>query len=173
MQQLLEQPVALLLIVGLLFVCWAPLVSDLLRIRRRTRRHRAVSPPNAYCQSPFYLRLGPLHSTERRRSIMRLLLTFALARMLVLPLPSAARGGGVCGHLGYGSRDVTGTIRRSAAARHKFLKTHPCPATGKTTGPCHGYVIDHVVPLKRGGADSPDNLQWQTKEAAKAKEEAE
>jgi hypothetical protein len=34
-------------------------------------------------------------------------------------------------------------------------------------------VIDHVVPLKRGGADSPDNLQWQTKEAAKAKEEAE
>jgi len=44
MQQLLEQPVALVLIVGLLFACWAPLVSDLLRIRRRARRHTLIGP---------------------------------------------------------------------------------------------------------------------------------
>ena len=33
-----------------------------------------------------------------------------------------------------------------------------------------GYVIDHIVPLKRGGADAPGNMQWQTKDAAKAKD---
>ena len=27
----------------------------------------------------------------------------------------------------------------------------------------------HVQPLKRGSADSPSNMQWQTKEAAKIK----
>jgi len=50
------------------------------------------------------------------------------------------------------------------------MKSHPCPATGKTTGACKGYVIDHVVPLKRGGADAPANMQWQTTAAAKAKD---
>jgi hypothetical protein len=33
-----------------------------------------------------------------------------------------------------------------------------------------GYVVDHVKPLKRGGSDSPSNMQWQTKQAAKAKD---
>lgn len=37
-------------------------------------------------------------------------------------------------------------------------------------GACPGYVIDHVTPLKRGGADSPSNMQWQTREAAKIKD---
>jgi hypothetical protein len=31
-------------------------------------------------------------------------------------------------------------------------------------------VIDHIKPLKRGGADAPYNMQWQTREAAKAKD---
>jgi hypothetical protein len=31
-------------------------------------------------------------------------------------------------------------------------------------------VVDHVVPLKRGGADRPENMQWQTKADAKAKD---
>jgi len=46
----------------------------------------------------------------------------------------------------------------------------------KQTGYPHGrkgYVIDHVRPLKRGGSDSPSNMQWQTKEAAKAKDKTE
>jgi hypothetical protein len=34
-------------------------------------------------------------------------------------------------------------------------------------------LIDHVVPLKRGGADSPGNMQWQTIAAAKAKDKIE
>ena len=33
-----------------------------------------------------------------------------------------------------------------------------------------GYVIDHIVPLYKGGCDCPSNMQWQTKEEAKAKD---
>ena len=43
----------------------------------------------------------------------------------------------------------------------KFRATHPCPATGKTAGPCPGWVVDHAYPLCAGGADHPSNMQWQ------------
>lgn len=33
-----------------------------------------------------------------------------------------------------------------------------------------GYVVDHKIPLAWGGADSPSNMQWQTKGDAKAKD---
>jgi hypothetical protein len=36
-----------------------------------------------------------------------------------------------------------------------------------------GYVVDHTTLLKRGGSDTPTNMQWQTKEAAKAKDKVE
>jgi hypothetical protein len=55
-------------------------------------------------------------------------------------------------------------------SRTEFRRENPCPATGKTTGACPGYVIDHIVPLKRGGADNPENMQWQTKAEASAKD---
>ncbi|MBI1787736.1 MAG: HNH endonuclease [Acidobacteria bacterium] len=64
-------------------------------------------------------------------------------------------------------------MARSSHAKHDFQKQHPCPSTGKTSGPCPGYVIDHVRPLKRGGADQPSNMQWQTTAAAKAKDRVE
>jgi hypothetical protein len=70
-------------------------------------------------------------------------------------------------------RDSSGRVKRSSQAKHDFMKSHPCPSTGKTSGPCKGYVIDHVQPLKRGGADSPSNMQWQTTAAAKAKDRVE
>jgi hypothetical protein len=38
------------------------------------------------------------------------------------------------------------------------------------TGRCPGYVIDHVQPLKEGGADEPRNMRWQTTQDAKAKD---
>ena len=36
-----------------------------------------------------------------------------------------------------------------------------------------GYVIDHIIPLKRGGCDCPANMQWQIKGAAKQKDKRE
>ena len=70
-------------------------------------------------------------------------------------------------------RDSNGRIARSSTAKQEFERTHPCPATGKTSGPCRGYVVDHVVPLKRGGPDTPSNMQWQTEAEAKAKDRIE
>lgn len=54
--------------------------------------------------------------------------------------------------------------------RESFKRSHPCPSTGKKFGACPGYTIDHIKPLKRGGADAPSNMQWQTKEEARAKD---
>ena len=67
------------------------------------------------------------------------------------------------------SRDAHGKIKRSAGAKNEFKHEHPCPSTGKAGGACPGYVVDHVKPLKRGGADAPGNMQWQTKDSAKRK----
>lgn len=65
------------------------------------------------------------------------------------------------------------SFKRDPAARRAFQQYNPCPSTGKRTGKCPGYVVDHIRPLKRGGPDTPDNMQWQTKEAAKAKDRIE
>jgi hypothetical protein len=55
-------------------------------------------------------------------------------------------------------RDSHGRIKRSREARDAFKRSHPCPAAGKTRGAGAGYVIDHVIALKRGGADAPSNM---------------
>lgn len=62
---------------------------------------------------------------------------------------------------------------RSAAAIYQFKKHNPCPSTLKPRGACPGYVIDHVIALKRGGADLPSNLQWQTVAEARLKDRGE
>jgi hypothetical protein len=61
-------------------------------------------------------------------------------------------------------------IHRSSHARSEFKHMQPCPANGRTSGACPGYVIDHIKPLACGGPDEPGNMQWQTKENAKAKD---
>jgi hypothetical protein len=33
--------------------------------------------------------------------------------------------------------------------------------------------VDHIKPLKRGGADAPGNMQWQATAASKAKDKIE
>lgn len=70
-------------------------------------------------------------------------------------------------------RDSNGKIKRSSSAKHEFMRMNPCPSTSRTSGGCPGYVIDHVRPLATGGADDPSNMQWQTIEAAKAKDKVE
>lgn len=62
---------------------------------------------------------------------------------------------------------------RSASAKRNFQASNPCPATGKTTGSCKGYVIDHKIPLACGGADVAENMQWQTTAEAKLKDKSE
>jgi hypothetical protein len=70
-------------------------------------------------------------------------------------------------------RDSHGRIKRSKAARADFQRRSPCPSTGKTSGSCPGYVVDHVNPLECGGADAPSNMQWQTVAEGKAKDKTE
>jgi hypothetical protein len=74
---------------------------------------------------------------------------------------------------------ILGLLPRTKAAierhapRHSFERQHPCPPTGRTSGRCPGYVVDHVKPLECGGADSPGNMQWQTVAAGKTKDKIE
>jgi len=63
-----------------------------------------------------------------------------------------------------GGRDEHGRIERSAAAKGEFMRQ-----TGYPHGR-PGYVVDHITALKRGGTDSPTNMQWQTVEQAKRKD---
>ena len=65
------------------------------------------------------------------------------------------------------ARNSRGKIARSSAARHEFMRQSGYPH-GRP-----GFVVDHVVPLKRGGDDSPFNMQWQTKADARAKDKIE
>ncbi|HMG67684.1 MAG TPA: HNH endonuclease signature motif containing protein [Chitinophagaceae bacterium] len=64
-------------------------------------------------------------------------------------------------------RGANGKIHRSNAARLAFMKQ-----TGYPKGR-PGYIIDHIIPLKRGGCDCPANMQWQTIADAKAKDKVE
>lgn len=50
---------------------------------------------------------------------------------------------------------------RDPAQVRAFRATHACPSTGKMTGACPGWVVDHAYPLCAGGADLPSNMTWQ------------
>jgi hypothetical protein len=82
-----------------------------------------------------------------------------------------------CGLCGLGTGNAVPlkrpTVTSWSGARHTFQQAHPCPSRGLTAGHCPGYVVDHIVPLKRGGADSPENMQWQSAAEAKAKDRVE
>jgi hypothetical protein len=110
-----------------------------------------------------------------KTTIRRLVLATATAAALFSPAVVEARGGGhsAGGAVGHSqssgsctscARDSHGRIARSETAKDNFMAQ-----TGYSHGR-PGYVVDHVVPLRRGGADSPSNMQWQTKADAKAKD---
>jgi hypothetical protein len=99
------------------------------------------------------------------RAGLRFLPSLLVAMALALPGIAAAKGHGASAPHSH----VHGK-KRSREARDAFKRAHPCPSTGKKSGACPGYVIDHIKPLKRGGVDAPSNMQWQTKAAAKQKD---
>ena len=55
---------------------------------------------------------------------------------------------------------VAQPIQRSQAEVRAFRAESPCPATGRRSGPCKGWAVDHVRPLCAGGEDKPSNMQW-------------
>ena len=125
---------------------------------------------------------------ELRYSMLRALIPVLLVFALALPQHAQARSHGTTHHSSSTQhltkvrsskavpgvkRDAKGKSARSEHAKDQFKHQNPCPATGKSSGACPGYVIDHVTPLKRGGADAPGNMQWQTKQAAKQKDKVE
>ena len=67
-------------------------------------------------------------------------------------------------------RDLHGRIARSKKAVSMFRATVPCPATGKISKTCPGYIADHIVSLCACGADDPSNMQFQTLADSKIKD---
>jgi hypothetical protein len=64
---------------------------------------------------------------------------------------------------------------RRTGAVAKFRRANPCPAgpdKGSKTR-CRGYVVDHVCALACCGLDAPQNMQYQTRAEAKAKDRVE
>lgn len=57
-------------------------------------------------------------------------------------------------------RDDKGKIKRSRKVIAAFRAIYPCPETGRTTGACREWAIDHVIPLACGGCDAVSNMQW-------------
>lgn len=74
----------------------------------------------------------------------------ALLFLLAFPLIASAGDSRIC------------EVRqeRGTKAKAEFRKIHPCPSTGKTTGACPGWQVDHVIPLASCGCDVVENMQW-------------
>jgi hypothetical protein len=127
------------------------------------------------------------------RSLRSVRLSLTLATLTIMPM--TVNAGYVRGYMrrdgtyvephyrnppGFGSSGSQGTTApprshssvastRDPEERRAFVRTHPCPSTGTTSGSCPGYVVGYVVPLKHGGADEPYNMRWRTVDPAKAK----
>lgn len=72
-----------------------------------------------------------------------------------------------------GSRPAEAATPRGQSATYQFRKFNACPSTGKFTGACPGWVMDHMHSLRCGGPDTPENLWWQTRVEAKDKDRQE
>jgi hypothetical protein len=59
--------------------------------------------------------------------------------------------------------------KRAPEVRAEFMRAHPCPANGRTSGACPGFQVDHILALCAGGADTATNMQWLAVELHKIK----
>ena len=105
--------------------------------------------------------------------------TFLIVAAFAFSTAAAGHGGGLnaqgCHNQKGGTyhchRDAAGNRigakpgSRDPAQRRAFHRNNPCPSTGKTSGACPGYHVDHIIPLACGGADRPSNMQWLTAKA--------
>src|SRR6516164_7712211 len=99
------------------------------------------------------------------KRLMTVLTVLALIASTGIAEAGGHRGGGCHSTRAVGvARASSGRIARSSSAKHTFMRESGYPK-GRP-----GYVVDHVIPLKRGGVDEPSKMQWQTKEAAKQKD---
>ena len=131
----------------------------------KVHSHRVSSERNGRAPLP----LGLL-------AAMRAAVVVVMLAAVLAPSATFASRGSSSGSHRNGSHVTTrhkSRARRSLKAKHDFKHAHPCPSTGKASGPCPGYVIDHVKPLCAGGADAPGNMQWQTRADSKAKDKLE
>lgn len=88
---------------------------------------------------------------------MRILLLLALLAIPAVATAAQATDARICGEP---QRHADGSIARSKSVLRAYQKIHPCPSTGRATGKCGGWALDHVIPLACGGCDSIENLQW-------------
>lgn len=72
-----------------------------------------------------------------------------------------------------GAMQLVFATERSSTITSRFRAANACPSTGKFIGPCPGWIMDHMKPLRCGGPDSVENIMWQTIEEAKAKDRTE
>lgn len=78
----------------------------------------------------------------------RIAAAFMVAILLAAPIHSQAAKCTTC------QRDARGRITRDDKAIREFKRANPKPPG------CHRCEVDHIVPLHRGGADHPNNMQW-------------
>jgi len=108
----------------------------------------------------------PQEPQEGRHRLIQFLKELACIILMTacVAIPSAYAKGHRSTYAQGVKRDSHGHIARSESAKKQFERQ-----TGYPNGR-PGYVVDHIVPLKKGGADAPYNMQWQTKAEAKAKD---
>lgn len=92
-------------------------------------------------------------------------IVIAMVMLIASPIVSASDAR-MCGKV---NRDVNGNIIRNATVLKNFKSLYVCPSTGKNSGSCPGWAIDHVIPLACGGCDSLENLQWLPNDIKSAK----
>ena len=81
----------------------------------------------------------------------------ACLALLLAPGAGAARGGKSTG---------SGIQEIQRERRLAFQRSHPCPATGRTSGNCPGYVVGYALLPKYGGKYDESNMRWMTESEA-------